>query len=246
MITTGVDLAAQPARTALAVIAWRGDHAELEHLQLGADDDTIVRLSRDSARVGVDCAFGWPDEFVAYVTANARGDAPHPDHRGLDGRRRLAYRDTDRAVQTLTGRLPLSVSTDRLGLTAMRCADLLAAFGAAGDTVDRSGLTGHLVEVYPAASLRLWGVDVTGYKTDAAARVRATANLLDHAGWLRVDTAQRALMEASDDALDAAVAACVARAHAVGATHPIPEDARARARREGWIALPDGPLARLV
>ena len=124
----------------------------------------------------------------------------------------------------------------------MRCADLLAGFAAAGDVVDRSGATGRLVEVYPAASLRLWGVAVCGYKTDAAARQTATANLLAAAPWLTVTPDQRALMEASDDGFDAVVAALIARAHALGATHPVPPAALDRARREGWIALPSTPL----
>ena len=245
MITTGVDLAAQPARTAVAVIDWRDGAAELLHLSLGNDDDTIVRLAVGSTHVGVDCAFGWPDDFVAYVAANARGEAPAPDLRGIEGRRRLAYRETDRATHRITGRLPLSVSTDRLGLTAMRCADLLTAFADAGDDVDRSGATGRLVEVYPAASLRLWGVDVSGYKTDAAARLAATSNLLAAAPWLAVTPDQRALMDASDDASDAVVAALIARAHALHATHPVPPAEQDRARREGWIALPSTSLAGL-
>ncbi|MFI8633356.1 DUF429 domain-containing protein [Microbacterium sp. NPDC077663] len=245
MITTGVDLAAQPARTAVAVVDWRAAGAELTTLRLGNTDDEVVRLAHGSARVGIDCAFGWPDEFVAYVAAHTRGEPPHPDLRGITGRRRLAYRETDRAIQSRTGRLPLSVSTDRLGLTAMRCADLLAAFADAGDTVDRSGATGRLVEVYPAAALRTWRVDVAGYKTDAAARVRATANLLAAAPWLTVSPEQRGLMEASDDPFDAVVAALIAGAHAQGATHPVPPAEADRARREGWIALPTGPLADL-
>ncbi|MDT0180692.1 DUF429 domain-containing protein [Microbacterium sp. ARD31] len=93
-----------------------------------------------------------------------------------------------------------------------------------------------------AAALRTWRVDVTGYKTDAAARVAATADLLDAAPWLTLSPAQRALMEASDDAFDAVVAALIARAHAVRATHPVPPARTARARREGWIALPATPL----
>ena len=242
MITTGVDLAAQPARTAVAVVAWGADGAELTTLRLDNTDADVVRLAKGSAQVGIDCAFGWPDEFVAYVSAHTRGEAPHPGLRGIAGRRRLAYRETDRVIQSRTGRLPLSVSTDRLGLTAMRCADLLAAFAETGDDVDRSGATGRLVEVYPAAALRTWRVDVTGYKTDAAARLTATANLLTAAPWLALSPAHRALMEASDDAFDAVVAALIARAHALRTTHPVPPAHAARARREGWIALPAASL----
>lgn len=87
----------------------------------------------------------------------------------MDWRRTLAYRETDREASRLTGRWPLSVSTDRLGLTAMRCAGLLARIAQSGIEVDRSG-AGAVVEVYPGASLRLWQLPTAGYRTDPAAR----------------------------------------------------------------------------
>ncbi|WP_433185959.1 DUF429 domain-containing protein [Actinoallomurus sp. CA-150999] len=77
--------------------------------------------------------------------------------RGRDWRRNLALRLTDRVVHDRTGLTPLSVSADRIGHAALRLAALLARLARAGRPVDRSG-TGVVVEVYPAASLRLWGL----------------------------------------------------------------------------------------
>nr|WP_276611049.1 DUF429 domain-containing protein [Kineococcus siccus] len=51
---------------------------------------------------------------------------------------------------------------------------------------------------------------------------------------------------ASDDAFDAVVAALTARAAAVGAATRPAQGQRAAAAREGWIALPTGPLADLA
>jgi hypothetical protein len=45
----------------------------------------------------------------------------------------------------------------------MRAAGLLAALDDAGQPVDRSG-GGLLVEVYPAAALRVWGLASRAYK----------------------------------------------------------------------------------
>jgi hypothetical protein len=56
--------------------------------------------------------------------------------------------------------------------------------------------------------------------------------------WLRLSDDVQGQCKASDDALDAVVAALIARTVAVGQCEPIPEEARLRARREGWIALP--------
>lgn len=56
-----------------------------------------------------------------------------------DHRRELRYRATDYRVRQITGRWPLSVSTDRIGVAAMRCASLLDSLAAQGAPVDRCG-----------------------------------------------------------------------------------------------------------
>ncbi|WP_199281641.1 DUF429 domain-containing protein [Salinibacterium sp. CAN_S4] len=246
MITVGVDLAAEPKKTAIAVVQWVGSTATVRHLQLGVTDPEIVELSVDAAKVGIDCAFGWPDEFVEFVAAHSRGEVAPRELAGADWRRRLAYRDTDRFVREKVGRWPLSVSTDRLGLTAMHCAELLAAFERHGHViVDRSG-EGRFAEVYPAAALRFWGVAVDGYKTDPPARAAATANLRAAAPWLDLGDDHLGLMATSDDAFDAVVAALISRASAQGTTWGIPEQSRERATREGWMALPSLPIGTLI
>ena len=246
MITVGVDLAAEPKKTAIAVIEWIGSTAAVRHLQLGITDPEIVELSVAAQMVGIDCPFGWPVEFVEFVAAHSRGEVAPRDVIGSDWRRRLAYRDTDRFVREQVGRWPLSVSTDRLGMTAMHCAELLAAFEARDNVVvDRAG-DGRFVEVYPGAALRVWGVSTAGYKTEPPARAAATANLQTVTPWLGLQQEQLDLMSTSDDAFDAVVAALIARAHAQGATHPIPDHSRERAATEGWMALPTAPIGELV
>ena len=245
MFTVGVDLAAEPKKTALACISWHAGGASLDHLQVGVDDDTVIDRSRGAGSVGIDCAFGWPIEFVEFLTAHAAGRLPDRDESGLDWRRRLAYRHTDRFVRELTGQRPLSVATDRLGLTAMRCAELLEAFARDGGPVDRSG-AGRVVEVYPAVALRQWEVAVRGYKTTAALRRSALETLTARAPWLRMSDEHVRLIERSDDAFDAVVSALIARAHYLGLTHSPPPEARSAARVEGWIAVPSASLDALV
>ena len=245
MRTVGVDLAAEPTRTALAIVEWGEGIARLTHLQLGTRDDEIVELSAGATSVGIDCAFGWPIEFVEFVAAHARRASSERASSGIDLRRRLAYRHTDRVVRERTGRWPLSVSTDRLGMTAIHCAELLDAFAEAGETVDRSG-GGRLAEVYPAAALRTWGLLTPGYKTKPEARILAAEVLLDASPWLETDTVQRALLGRSDDALDALVASLIARAHALGKTLPVPPELLEKALIEGWVALPTCPVADLA
>jgi len=250
MRTVGVDLAAEAKGTALAVIEWQADAARLTSLHLGVADALIVDTARDIDKLGIDCALGWPDAFVQFVSAHASGhtlgtavDGAAVDG-GMEWRRTLAYRETDRRARAITGRWPLSVSTDRLGLTAMRCAGLLARLAESGFDTDRSG-SGLVAEVYPGASLRLWGFDTRGYRADASARRQLLALVAAEAPWL--DLAGFAeLMVASGDAFDAVIAALAARGAALGrSTPPAPEHLE-QARREGWIALPTGPLRDLV
>lgn len=131
----------------------------------------------------------------------------------------------------------------------MRCAELLNAL-APDRAIDRTG-SGVAIEVYPAAALRQWGFDATGYKGGKPEQQEKRQRLAEAiaeatASWLDLNAEERALVAASDDALvaasdhllDALVSALVARAAAVGLTVPIPDDALAVAATEGWIHLP--------
>ncbi|MGV8969623.1 MAG: DUF429 domain-containing protein [Microbacteriaceae bacterium] len=249
MRTAGVDLAAQSAGTAVAIIEWTGDGpratACVREVLVGVEDSQIVEAAATVEKVGIDCALGWPDEFVEFVashsslqSAGARVDG------GMDWRRTLSFRETDRFVRTTTGRWPLSVSTDRLGVTAMRCAGLQARLVEGGIAVDRSG-SGVIVEVYPGAALRLWGLPTRGYRAEIDARDTLLLALGQAAPWLDFEEFAP-LMVSSADAFDAVIAALVARCAALGRYTPPPKEALVRARREGWIALPYGPLADLL
>ena len=245
MLTAGVDLAAEPKGTALAVIDWTSSSATVVDLQLGITDQPIVELASQVDKLGIDCALGWPQEFVAFM--NQQSDASLSEHTfdgGMDWRRRLAYRETDRHVREITGRWPLSVSTDRLGLTAMRCSGLLSRLSASGVQIDRSG-SGFIAEVYPGASLRLWGFVTAGYRTSEDARAQLLSTLISTAPWLRIGSFED-MMISSSDAFDAVVAALATRAVAVGRYLSPTAEQYVLARQEGWITLPTGSFASLI
>jgi predicted nuclease with RNAse H fold len=244
MRTAGVDLAAEPAGTALAVIEWAPESAVIRELRVGLTDEPLVQAASRVDKVGIDCALGWPQEFIDFVTAQAQLSASSDFDGGMAWRRRLAYRETDRHVRELTGRWPLSVSTDRLGLTAMRAAGLLTKLARSGTHIDRTG-AGLVAEVYPGASLRLWGFDTAGYRTSREARATLLGALRSSAPWL--DAGEHAqLMIDSCDAFDAVVAALAARAVAVGRCSRPTERQRELAAVEGWINLPLGTLPSLI
>ncbi|MCD2441439.1 DUF429 domain-containing protein [Agromyces sp. SYSU K20354] len=243
--TAGVDLAADTKKTAVAVIRWELGRATVERVELGASDALIVDVAANVDVIGIDCAFGWPDDFVEFVSRHAQGARVDLSRdNGMDWRRRLAYRETDRFVLRRTGRSPLSVATDRLGLTAMHCAALLDALAGRIGPISRSG-SGRVVEVYPGAALRLWALSRPRYKIDAEVRARLVADFEDLVPWLDIGSFGLAMIQ-SDDAFDAVFAALVARAHAIEGTFPVPPAVREQADREGWIALPSVALEALV
>ncbi|MFY1615887.1 DUF429 domain-containing protein [Micromonospora sp. WMMD736] len=244
MLTAGIDLAAEDANTAVAWIRWTATGAVLEELIIGAGEDQLVWAASAADKVGIDCPLGWPEPFVEFVLAHHRGDLVAPtDLVGRDWRRSLAWRRTDAVTHAVTGRLPLSVAADRIAHTAMRCAALLARLAADGHPVDRSG-GGTVVEVYPAASLKQWGLPYRGYKgrQNSVVLNDLMNQLTTAAPWLRLGDFEAAC-RGSDHAVDAVVAALTARAAAIGhATRPGPDDLAAAAT-EGWIALPTAPLS---
>lgn len=238
MLTVGVDLAAQAPRTAVAWVDWSPGRAQVRDLELGADDDRVVSAIQMADKAGIDCPLGWPNAFVSFVSAHHHGHAPIQE--AEDWKTHLAYRTTDAVVRATVGIIPLSVSADRIGHTAMRCVRLLARLAAAGQPVDRAG-GGTVVEVYPAAALRCWDLHVKGMKKDPAVLGKLVDGLQQAAPWLDLD-AHEDLCRRSDDAFDAVIAALIARAAALGlATRPDAGQQHA-ASTEGWIALPETAL----
>ncbi|UQU61822.1 DUF429 domain-containing protein [Couchioplanes caeruleus] len=242
MRTAGVDLAAEPDGTAVAILTWTAGGAEVTGLACPAGDDAVLAAVRGAAKTGIDCPLGWPDAFVSFVGAHRSGPVPMDGPADRSWRRRLAWRHTDEVVRAATGLVPLSVSADRIGHTAMRCAALQAALAADGHDVDRTG-RGAIAEVYPAASLKIWGLPWRGYKTarNREALGEVVDGLLAAAPWLRLGE-HETLCRRSDHALDAVVAALAARAVVLGRATVADRDV---ARSEGWIALPAGPLGSL-
>ncbi|MGO4193566.1 DUF429 domain-containing protein [Arthrobacter sp. YAF17] len=249
MLTLGVDLAAAARKTAAAVLEWGDGGARLVHLALDVSDEEIVRLFGSADMTGIDCPVGWPDAFLPFLAGHLAAE-PHPvlDHDGIEGRRLLAYRDTDRFITARTGLIPLSVSADRLAHPAMRCAVIQAKIALEHGPQARDG-SGRLAEVYPAASLKSWGLLARGYKGRGSAETQRLAGILDGlqqaAPWLDLAGFEDRLA-GSDDMFDALIASLTARAVGLGTTiRPDAGHARA-ARTEGWIHLPAAGLGVLA
>ena len=268
-LTIGIDLASQPEKTAVCILRWSLGRPRVVALCRGrAVDGTLLHTKWLSTtaygirgdyggpitKVGIDAPFGWPEPFLEAVAAYRTGALwPTGLDNPLDACR---LRETDRAVHCRARKWPLSVSSDKIALPAMRCATLLTdiAAHAGPDAVARDG-TGLCCEVYPDPALRRWTngrpeglAPRESYKGNTAAskRVRLLAALQEQ---LPLEDADQLLdrVERQDDYLDALICALVARAAELGMTYgPQPGKQHELARLEGWIHLPSDSLDRLA
>jgi predicted nuclease with RNAse H fold len=256
LVTLGVDLAGSVRRTSVCRVEWGDGDPGVEFLEPASDDELVAAvLAAD--KTGLDCPLGWPAAFVALVGAHHSRSALAPRARyqpcadGRPGLDSLRFRLTDDLTWKATAmRPPLSVSTDLLGVVALRAAYLLGTLDAEGARVPRDG-SGLLAEVYPAGALRQWRIVANGsYKNgrpEAADTRQVILDALEHGLGRPFTDAVRVRCRRSHDDLDALVCALVARAVLAGSTrHPRTPQETASAEAEGWIHLPQNPLAELV
>ncbi|OYO13639.1 hypothetical protein CGZ94_11820 [Enemella evansiae] len=244
-VFVGVDLAADPARTGLAALRESTAGVVVERVVVGVEDDAIIDAVADADRVGVDVPIGWPDSFVELVRRHAAGELAAPESTGPDWRREHVLRATDRWVHEQFGLTPLSVAADRIAHPALRWAGIEARLREHGSDLTRDG-TGVVVEAYPAGALASWGLAHRGYKAakNLARRTELVGALAELLPWLDWN-GHREPCVADDNALDAVLAALIAREVARGNHHRAPESLQDKASREGWICIPVGvPTAR--
>ncbi|GAA3062104.1 DUF429 domain-containing protein [Streptomyces glomeratus] len=255
-VTVGIDLAASARRTAVCRVVWQEAGGPAAEFLVPHDDGDLLDIVRTAGKTGLDCPLGWPSHFVDTVVAHHRGERlPAPARFGVrtDGRPgldALRFRLTDDLTwRTTAMRPPLSVSTDLLGVVALRAAHLLDALAADGVAVPRDG-SGTIAEVYPAAALRRWGIRPPGSYKSGTAEARSVrehiVGSLESGLGSPLPEPVRARCTDSHDHLDALICALVARAVLTGDTRwPGSADEREAARREGWIHLPGTDLAAL-
>jgi predicted nuclease with RNAse H fold len=243
VLSVGIDVASQDARTAICSIRWEGGRAEIQPLgSPGASDNEIRRCVESADRVGVDIPLGWPSAFVEAVARHHRGEA-WPADGSPEAMTSLRLRETDRWL-TLRARRPgeprarchpMSVSSNLIAIPAMRMARVLGP-------VDRSG-TGKVIEVYPAAALFVWGLPFRRYKGMQPDRRQARQDLVQRlqalTPWLSASRDEDwGRFKENDHELDALIAALVAKAKDAGLCDQSYDATSYNARAEGWIALP--------
>lgn len=246
-LTLGIDLAAADRDTAACVIRWEAGHGTITQLGSGLSNEDLRALIEKAHWTGIDTPFSWPVRFRDALAQHGTDGGWPADYRCLD----YQFRAADLFVKEVACR-PLSVSTDRLGVTAMRCARLLQELGE--ERGRRLSLTGEdqVVEIYPAASLTAWGGEQAGFKAKGYkdrsvgktagkhARTELVVSFLAETHpWLELGAEEQEKCIASDNELDALIAALTTRAAQLGMTRaPTTDRQRKLARIEGWIHVP--------
>ncbi len=224
MITLGIDLSSSREGTAACIIEWRKPRVLVRNPVLRCDDAQLDALVEQADVVGIDSPFGWPKAFVEAVAGWNEIDW------SSENRKRLQFRTTDLFVRQTLGIWPLSVSTDRIALPAMRVNALLTRH----EVKDRSG-DGKFYEVYPAATLKAWGLPYRGYKlldpNCRKVRLKILRGLCEKLSF--VDIPEK--YSSTSDTLDAAIACLTARLAFQKCTV---EPQGEHARSEGWIHFP--------
>jgi predicted RNase H-like nuclease len=233
----GIDCATEDAKVGLARGLIDGAVTRIDEVvvcgkQRSAADHVASWLgTSDPVLLALDAPLGWPQPLSSCLTNHRAGDevlvAPNDMFR----------RATDRFIQYHLGKTPLDVGADRIARTAHAALQLL------GELRRRLGQPIPLawspqlsagvsaIEVYPAATLGVWGIRSTRYKKpDQVDERKEIITALRRELVLPLDVTP---LEQNADGLDAAVCVLCARDFLLGQASP-PENP-SLAVVEGWI-----------
>lgn len=232
----GVDCATDPRKVGLARGTWRNRSATISDIRVGSREEPLAEtiegwISNETPTlIALDAPLGWPIDLGRQLVDHSAGEPL--DVKAND----LFRRETDRVVREKIGRQPLDVGANLIARTAHAALRLLdevrTLSGFAVPLAWDSNVEGvSAIEVYPASTLTVCGIQASGYKKkrDVGSRVRMIEGLRAHLA-LPEDTS---LMEANADALDAAV--CILAAADFLDGRAVQPTDLTTAKKEGWI-----------
>jgi len=249
----GIDWATKPKGRGAVILRSDDGNIAVTDIRdpLVVTDSEAVRLATEepAAVVAVDIPFGWPAEFASFVNAWSVVGQDQPVPESLDFR----FRATDKAVKDKKrcGKTPMPVSADKFALGARLWAEIAREQGWAG-RVDVDGSKAGsdpapIIEVYPGASLRCFGLKSEGYKGDKDKAKSLRVALVDKlVGMFKVSfvgSFKPASLARTDNELDAFVAALTGLAYLGKLPNwkvemPSTEGEKSLAPKEGWIFFP--------
>jgi len=233
----GIDCATHPSRVGVALGLVNQQTAKLLQVEVGGRDSSIVKIivnwinESKLVLLALDAPLGWPASLGEALVSHTAGQpiAAKPDE--------LFRRVTDHIVKEKIGKQTLDVGADRIARTAYAALILLQ---------ELREITGHMIplawhsrlehsvaaiEVYPAGTLRAYGLPASGYKKEDRRHVRhAIISGIRRHIQLPDDLS---ILYDNSDVLDAAI--CVLAATDFLSGNVISPTNQKTAQKEGWI-----------
>jgi predicted RNase H-like nuclease len=233
----GIDCATVASKVGLALASFEDGQTTVQEVLVGSVQPTIVATinnwlaDRFPTLLAIDAPLGWPVNLGKALSAHEAGQ---PLNVQSD---RLFRRYTDNVIREKIGRQPLDVGADRIARTAHAALGILE--GLRQQTGDDIPLSWHpddvqtisAIEVYPAATLTMYGIQSRGYKirADEDTRRKMVYELQKYLMNLESFT----LPVKSADELDAVVCVLAGVDYLYGRCIQPPTDEIIR--KEGWI-----------
>lgn len=233
----GVDYATQAKRVGLALGSYEGGAVRIKQVLVGSMVKSVVQTVADwteqtsSTLIALDAPLGWPLDLGRTLHKH---DAGAPISVKAN---RMFRRTTDRFVKREIGKQPLEVGANLIARTALSALEFLKELR---QQTEESlplawnpgiGVGVCAVEVYPAATLKAYGVKVPSYKGTKGYAARQTIlRFLQKHMDLPEDVS---LMETNDDALDASL--CVLAGMDFLRDEVLKPSDLELPKKEGWI-----------
>lgn len=245
VLLIGLDAAADLKNFGCALGRLKADREhriDLLDARLMDSEEGLLRLSSEikssaNCLVAIDAPLGWPRPMGGALEQHLAGQSISGDANHFF--RRL----TDRRVKERTGKLPLDIGADRIARAAFKALHVLDQLAAASGKPVRMAWSPsdvepgflNVVEVYPAATLHVYGLPSSGYKKDDQHEQRK--NIVDAVH--RRLNGIHLLIDQQADMFDAALCLLAAEDFLAGrARAPDPMELPI-AIKEGWIWVPD-------
>lgn len=233
----GIDCATDPKKVGISLGIYTNGQMELIQSKIATGSNLMYKFmhdyigDKDHVLLAIDAPLGWPLSLGASLVNHNAGGMLDVEANNL------FRRETDRFVKKMIGKQSLDVGADRIARTAHAALKIIEELRMmAGRDIHMAWKENEVIglkaiEVYPAATLKCYGIVSSGYKDKEKKQVRKEIlnELKKHIKISRdID-----LMENNADALDSAVCLLSAKDFLVGNVY-FPEDFNT-ARKEGWI-----------
>ncbi len=234
----GVDCATQKMKTGLSLATYENGRCFLKEARTGKGVMSVAEIISDwftkdeTVLLALDAPLGWPAHLGEELQKHLAGE-PIPVEPNM-----LFRRMTDKYVKEIIGKNPLDVGADRIARTAHTSLALIGELREMrGIELEMAWKPGHLqpvsaIEVYPAATMKTYGMIYSGYKDGDKKHLRKKI-LQDLKEHLEVEPALETTLIANADVLDSAICVLGGLDFLKGQVY-MPEN-RQLVAKEGWI-----------